>query len=295
MRTMQHRNAGTHFRDYERIERAIRFLAQHRHHQPSLQQLAEHLLLSPSRCQRLFSDWAGISPKRFLQYLTINHTKRLLRDAHSVFATSAETGLSSGSRVHELFVACESVTPGEYKANGAGMDIYYGIYSTPFGPCLTAVNERGLCALQFLHSEDTSVAATVLGGLWPGARLHREQTISRQTTEHIFSDRWDPRRPLYINVKGTNFQIKVWEALLKIPSGNLVSYQDLATYLGHPQSARAVANAIAKNPIHYLIPCHRVIRQAGVFGGYQGQNNHPRKKALHVWERAHADPRHASD
>jgi len=292
---MQHRETGSSVRDYERIERAIRFLSQHRHQQPSLQQLADHLLLSPSHCQRLFSDWAGISPKRFVQYLTINHTKRLLRNAHSVFSTSTEAGLSSGSRVHELFVSCEAVTPGEYKSNGAGIDIDYGIYDTPFGPCLTAVNARGICALQFLENKDHATATGMLASLWPGARLHREQTISRQTADHVFGDHWDPQRPLYLNVKGTNFQIKVWEVLLKIPSGDLVSYQDLAAYLGRPRSARAVANAIAKNPIHYLIPCHRVIRQVGVFGGYQGENNHPRKKALHVWERAHADPQRLGD
>jgi AraC family transcriptional regulator of adaptative response/methylated-DNA-[protein]-cysteine methyltransferase len=275
--------------DYERIERAIHYLSQHRGQQPSLQQLANHLRLSPSHCQRLFSDWAGISPKRFVQYLTLQHTKELLRSAESVFESGMEAGLSSASRIHELFVACEAVTPGQYKARGDGVEIQYGFHATRFGHCLTAVNDRGLCALQFVNNEDELSAVHKLSGMWPGARLRQQDATTARVTEQIFNRRWDSGRPLYLNVKGTNFQIKVWEALLKIPSARLVSYQDLAQYLGRPRSARAIANAIAQNPIHYLIPCHRVIRQMGQFGGYQGREDHPRKKALHVWEAAQAD------
>lgn len=275
--------------DYERIERAIHYLSQHRSQQPSLQQLSNHLQLSPSHCQRLFSNWAGISPKRFVQYLTLQHTRELLRSAESIFAGGMEAGLSSASRIHELFVACEAVTPGQYKVRGDGVEIQYGFHPTPFGHCLIAVNDRGLCALQFLNNEDESSAVHKLSCMWPGARLRQQDATTARVTEQIFNRHWDSRRPLYLNVKGTNFQIKVWEALLKIPSARLVSYQDLAQYLGRPRSARAIANAIAQNPIHYLIPCHRVIRQMGQFGGYQGQEDHPRKKALHIWEAAQAD------
>lgn len=278
-------------RAYQRVEQAIRYLDQHCGQQPSLRQLAEHLRISPSRCQRLFSDWAGISPKRFVQYLTLQHTKDLLQRTESVFTSGIDAGLSSASRIHDLFVTCEAVTPGQYKSGGNGIEIRYGFHPTRFGRCLTAVNEHGLCALRFLDNNNESAALNELSHTWPGARLIEQHDRTAAVTEKVFAKDWDPHKPLYMNVKGTNFQIKVWEALLKVPSASLVSYQDLACYLGRPRSARAVANAVAQNPIHFLIPCHRVIRQLGQFGGYQGEMNHPRKKALHVWEAAQLDQR----
>ncbi len=282
-------------RNYQRIAEAIRYLTENGRRQPTLEELALHIKLSPSRCQRLFSDWAGISPKRFVQYLTLQHTRRLLRDANSVFSSSADAGLSSGSRVHELFVNCEAMTPGEYKKHAAGLEIYYGIHPTPFDRCAIAINKHGVCGLQFLDGESRTDVAQALAKRWPGARLIPELNVTGKTTLRIFGEHWDPERPLYLNVKGTNFQIKVWEALLKIPGGRLVSYQQMAHHLGKPRSARAVASAIAQNPIHFVIPCHRVIREHGEFGGYQGGHNHPRKKALHAWEASRKEELGTSD
>ncbi len=271
-------------RDYDRIESAIRYLEDHQDTQPTLPQIAAHVGVSESYFQRLFSRWAGISPKRFLQFLTLEHTKRLLRDAASTLDTAHAAGLSSTSRLHELYIECEAITPGEFKDYGGGLDIHFGFHQSPFGECLVATTPRGLCALLFVNDTGHSGALEALEKNWRNARLTEDPTATADTVQQVFAHRTDPQQPLYMFVKGTNFQIKVWEALLRVPRGQLVSYQDLSRHLGVPRAARAVANAVAHNPIHFLIPCHRVIRNIGEFGGYQGGT--ARKKAIHAWEAA---------
>lgn len=271
-------------RDYGRIESAIRYIEDHQTTQPTLSQIAAHLDVSESYFQRLFSRWAGISPKRFLQFLTLEHTKRLLRDAASTLDTAHAAGLSSTSRLHELYVECEAITPGEYKDYGDGLKIRFGFHQSPFGECLVATTPRGLCALLFVSDTGRNEALAALEKNWRNARLTEDPTATADTVQQVFLPRPDPPQPVYLLVKGTNFQIKVWEALLRVPRGQLVSYQDLSRHLGAPRAARAVANAVAHNPIHFLIPCHRVIRNIGEFGGYQGGT--ARKKAIHAWEAA---------
>lgn len=277
-------NPQTPASDYERVECAIRYLDAQRPTQPSLGQIAQYLGLSESHLQRLFSRWAGISPKRFLQFLTLEHTKRLLRDAATTLETAHEAGMSSVSRLHELYVECEAMTPGEYKSRGAGLVIRFGCHPTPFGETLAATTERGLCALLFVDEAGRREGMAQLQKMWPRADLREDASATSGVIRRIFQPDRNLRQPLYMLVKGTNFQIKVWEALLRIPPGRLVSYRDVARYLEAPRSARAVANAVARNPIHFLIPCHRVIRDMGEFGGYRGGG--PRKKAIHIWESA---------
>ncbi len=271
-------------RDYDRIESAIRYIDTHQCTQPTLPQIAAHLGVSESHFQRLFSRWAGISPKRFLQFLTLEHTKRLLRNAASTLDTAHAAGLSSTSRLHELYIECEAITPGEYKDYGDGLDIRFDFHQSPFGECLVATTPRGLCALLFVGDTGRSGAVAALERNWRSARLTQDSTDTAHTVQQVFAPRADPQQPLYMLVKGTNFQIKVWEALLRVPRGRLVSYQDLSRHLGAPSAVRAVANAVARNPIHFLIPCHRVIRNMGEFGGYQGGT--AKKKAIHAWEAA---------
>jgi len=274
-------------RDYARIARAIRFLHDHTTRQPTLDEVAAHLDLSPSHTQRLFSRWAGISPKRFLQAATNEHAKALLAASESVLDATFETGLSSTSRLHQLLVQCEAVTPGEFKSGGAGLAIAYGTHATPFGPCLMAVTARGICGLRFVGDDDDE-ALRILQGRYPNAQWREDPAQTKRLARRIFAP-WsvDDPQPLYLLLKGTNFQVKVWEALLRIPPGALVAYKDVAEGIGKPDASRAVAQAVARNPIHYVIPCHRVIRSVGAFGDYAG--GRVRKQALHGWEIGHAD------
>ena len=270
-------------KDYERIAQAIHYLETRGEEQPELIEVAEHVGLSASHFQRLFSRWAGISPKRFLQYLTLQHTKQILRDsAQSLLDTTHAAGLSSVSRLHDLYIHCEAVTPAEYRAMGSGLNIQYGIHPTPFGPCLLAATDRGLCSLLFIHAgEDKAIAAMQRN--WPKATFELEPARTKEISERIFSTR-RMDQPLYAVIKGTPFQLKVWEALLSIPMGKLISYQQVARTIHHPRATRAVANAVASNPLHFLIPCHRVIQSSGVLGGYRA--GPLRKKLLLGWEAA---------
>jgi len=268
-------------RDYQRVEAIIHWLDANRHEQPGLKDIAASIGMSEYALQRLFSRWAGISPKRFLQCLTLEHSKSLLRGSHSILSTGEHAGLSSVSRVHDLFINCHAATPGEYRTGGAGLDIAWGFHETPFGDCLAAATGRGLCHLQFVAT-DRAAALESLRGQWPAARLVDDTDATRAYVERIFSRPWAEGEPLCVHLKGTGLQIQVWQALLRVPEGRLVSYQDLAEAAGAPRAVRAVAGAVARNPIHYLIPCHRVIRKTGAFGGYHGGAE--RKKALIAWE-----------
>jgi len=276
-------NYHTLCRDYERVEAAIRFLETHLENQPGLSDIARAAGLSEYHFQRLFSRWVGISPKRFLQFLTKEHAKALIEGSDSILDTTLDSGLSSPGRLHDLFVTCEAVTPGEYKKKGAGLEIRYGLHPSPFGECLLAVTERGICALTFVQDEDRQEPLADLERQWPRAAIRRDPKATAGLLAQVFGfPRDNPPAPLYLFVKGTNFQIKVWEALLKIPLGRAVTYEDIARHIGLPRAARAVGNAVGRNPIPFLIPCHRVIRKMGVFGYYGG--GPARKKAMLGWE-----------
>lgn len=274
--------------DYRRVEGAIRFLEEHAAEQPSLEAVAAYVGLSSYHFQRLFRRWAGVSPKRFLQHLTVQAAKRHLRDSASVLGATFATGLSRPSRLHDLFVAVEAVTPGQFKQHGAGLVLRHGVHPTPFGPCLLALSERGICALWFVEASGAGAAVEALRREWQGARLAEDRDATREIVARIFDRPWraeEGRLPLFL--RGTNFQLKVWRALLQIPDGAVVSYGTLAGQLGVPAAARAVGNAVGKNPIAYLIPCHRVLRGSGEVGGYRWDAL--RKKALLARELAAAD------
>lgn len=271
--------------DYQRVAQAIQFLEQHYHEQPSLEDLATRLALSPFHLQRLFTQWAGVSPKRFVQYLTAEHAKHLLNNAHSVLDATYETGLSSPSRLHDLLIATEAVTPGEFKQQGAGLQIAYGRHATPFGDCLLAATARGVCQLLFLEENGWEQAVAELRAQWQAATLVEDPTQTQPLIDQIFpTNGKNGKRTLSLLLKGTNFQLKVWNALLQIPAGAAWSYQDVAHAMGQPNAARAVGSAIGANPIGYLIPCHRVIRKSGVVQDYRWGPT--RKKALLAWESA---------
>jgi AraC family transcriptional regulator of adaptative response/methylated-DNA-[protein]-cysteine methyltransferase len=274
--------------DYEQIELAIRYLETHQFEQPELADLAAELHLSEYHLQRLFSRWVGISPKRFMQYLTKENAKRLLNHSEDVLTTSHRVGLSGPGRLHDLFITCEAMTPGEYKNRGAGIQISYGFHPSPFGECLVAVTERGICNLAFIEDRDQGAALSELRSSWPAAVLeaeHAKTSIVIDQLMELFHQ--SISTPMRLFLSGTNFQIKVWEALMDIPAGSVVSYQRVAIQIGLAGAGQAVGNAISKNPIPVLIPCHRVIRKNGDFGKYRFGS--ARKKALLGWEMARAD------
>lgn len=270
-------------RDYERVEKTIRYLEAHHHEQPGLADIAGAAGLSEYHFQRLFSRWVGISPKRFLQFLTKEHAKKLIEGSDTLLDTTYDSGLSSAGRLHDLFVNCEAVTPGEYKRKGDGLEIHYGFHPSPFGECLLAVTRRGICALTFVQDGDRGQHLADLAAEWPRARLLLDPEAAAGLPQRIFGfAREHAPASLHLFVKGTNFQLKVWEALLKIPLGKAVTYEDIARHIGMPGAARAVGNAVGRNPIPFLIPCHRVIRKMGIFGHYGG--GPARKKAMLGWE-----------
>jgi AraC family transcriptional regulator of adaptative response/methylated-DNA-[protein]-cysteine methyltransferase len=276
-------------RDYQRIERAIHYLALRRQEQPRLEQVAAHVGLSAFHFQRLFRRWAGISPKRFLQYLTAERARELLLSSRSVLDATFETGLSGAGRLHDLMVAMHAATPGEIKAQGAGLTIDYGVHPSPFGDCLLAVTERGICGVEFLEPLSCGAALARLKAAWPVATLRERPQATTGVAARLFSAQVKTKTPLPLFVRGSNFQIKVWEALIRVPSGNVVCYEDLARLAGKPDATRAVASAVAQNAVAFLIPCHRVIRKTGAFGEYRWGAT--RKRALLMWEAAHTVPR----
>jgi AraC family transcriptional regulator of adaptative response/methylated-DNA-[protein]-cysteine methyltransferase len=280
---MGHNDLQQRSLDYLRIEKAISFLQSNYTRQPDLQEVARSVHLSEYHFQRLFTRWAGISPKKFLQYLTLEHAKRALRESRSVLDATFDAGLSSPGRLHDLFVTIEAMTPGEFKQSGEGLTIHYGFHPTLFGECLLAVTGRGICGLSFVPEGKRTQVLRELRDRWTGATLREAPGTTQPFIDKLFSRPVKkPRKPLQLLLKGTNFQIKVWEALMRIPEGCVVSYEDLARTIEKPTASRAVSNAVGKNPIAYLIPCHRVIRQAGVIGNYHWGPE--RKKALLGWE-----------
>jgi AraC family transcriptional regulator of adaptative response/methylated-DNA-[protein]-cysteine methyltransferase len=270
--------------DYTRIEQAIRYIEINARRQPDLKELATQVGLSEFHFQRLFTRWAGISPKRFLQFLTREHAKALLARSGNLLEATYATGLSGPGRLHDLFVQTEAVTPGEYKSKGAGVDIAYGFHPSPFGDSLLAITPRGVCFLAFVEKGHPA-ALEQLRQTWPKANLSEAPSRTTPVVEQIFSP--DPNSPIPIHMRGTNFQIKVWEALLRLQPGQLTTYQDLAEQVRSPGAARAVGNAVAHNPLAYLIPCHRVLQKTGHFGNYRYGS--ARKKAMLGWEMARAE------
>lgn len=271
--------------DYRRIEQAIRYLDANRENQPDLNEVAESVHLSPYHFQRLFTRWVGVSPKRFTQFLTKEHARELLDSSQDVLTTAYEASLSSPGRLHDLFITWEAVTPGEYRRRGAGVEISYGFHATPFGECLLALTPRGVCSLVFLQDGGRQAALSELERRWVNATLVHDQAKTAPAVEPIFSFfKGSSTGRIDLHVLGTGFQLKVWEALLRVPSGCVVSYEDIAVQIGLPGAARAVGNAIGRNPLPVIIPCHRVIRQTGELGGYRW--GLARKKALLGWEMA---------
>ncbi len=270
-------------RDYQRIARTITWLQSQTAAQPDLADVARHAGLSTAHFQRLFTRWAGVSPKRFLQYLTVEDAKRRLGDTRNTLDLAADVGLSGSGRLHDLFVTMEAMSPGEARQHGAGLDIRYGMHDTRFGPALIGATVRGVCALHFL--DDGSTGPDVLRKTWPQARLQHDPAATAVIARRIFAPlAAAPRQPLSLLVKGTNFQIQVWRALLALPAGAVTTYGDLARALAMPAAARAVGTAIGTNSIAYLIPCHRVIRATGTLTGYRWGPE--RKAAMLAWEAA---------
>ena len=277
--------------DYVRIEKSIKFLETNFPSQPGLKEVAAHIGLSEFHFQRLFSRWVGISPKRFLQFLTKEYAKHLLADSVNLLDVTYEAGLSSPGRLHDLFVNCEAVTPGEYKSKGEGLTIKYGFHPSPFGECLLATTDRGICGFFFIKNRDRKDPLTELRYFWQQAEIVEDPQASRKLIDRIFNPSFaNTSTPLHLILNGTNFQIKVWEALIKIPFGAVVSYEDVAIQVGLPGATRAVGSAVGKNPISFIIPCHRVIRKTADFGNYGG--GIARKKAILGWEAAHLSMAH---
>lgn len=271
--------------DYERIEKAIKFIENNLSSQPDLKAIANHIGLSEYHFQRLFSRWVGISPKRFLQFLTKEYAKQLLQQSANLLDVTYEAGLSSPGRLHDLFVTCEAVTPGEYKSKGEGITIKYGYHPSPFGQCLLATTARGICGFFFVKNRDRKDPLSELRFFWEQAEIVEDPIASKELVERIFNRSFaDTSAPLHLVLNGTNFQMKVWEALIKIPFGAVVSYEDIAIQVGIPGATRAVGTAVGKNPISFIIPCHRVIRKTAAFGNYGGGT--ARKKAILGWEAA---------
>lgn len=256
-------------RDYQRMADTLDWLSRHFHEQPSLAEIASRAGASPYHFQRLFSRWVGLSPKKYVQFLTLERARACLDASDSVLGAAFAAGLSGPGRLHDLFVSIESVTPGEYKRGGAGLVIRHAVHDSPFGPCLLMHTERGICGLAFLDKGDDGRTLAEMAARWPNAHLVADAGPGAELAARVFSRPGTGDEPLTVLLHGTPFQIQVWQALLRIPSGTVASYQSLANYVGKPNASRAVGTASGANPISYLIPCHRVIRKSGALGGYR--------------------------
>ncbi|MHB1332024.1 MAG: methylated-DNA--[protein]-cysteine S-methyltransferase [Sulfuriferula sp.] len=270
-------------RQYEMVARAITFIRSNARRQPTLNEIADRLGLSEFHLQKIFSEWAGVSPKRFLQYVTKEHAKQALRASQDLLTTTLEAGLSSPGRLHDLMVTCEAMSPGEIKSGGAGLQIGYGFAPTPFGTAFIAWTTRGICHIGFVEDDATETAVITLRQDWPAATLLENQLHALQLAAAIFIP-GAATLPLHLMLRGTNFQIKVWEALISIAPGEVVSYTQFAHMAGMPKARRSIGTAIGKNNIAVLIPCHRVIRESGEIKDYRWGSN--RKAALLAWETA---------
>lgn len=277
--TMKTQDSAT----YQKIEEAIGYINQNFRQQPSLEDIAEKVHLSPFHFQRLFSDWAGVSPKKFLQYLSVEYAKSILNDKHAtIFDAAYETGLSGTGRLHDLFVKMEGMTPGEFKNGGENLNINYSYAQTPFGNVLIASTPKGICHIAF--ADEANLAFEALKKSFPKAHFHPILDLHQQNALLIFTHDWQQLHQIKLHLKGTDFQLKVWESLLKIPMGKLSTYGNIAAQIQKPTASRAVGTAIGDNPVAFLIPCHRVIQSTGAFGHYHWGSS--RKTAMIGWEAA---------
>lgn len=272
--------------NYYRIEKAISYLTENFKEQPDLDEIARKVYMSPFHFQRIFTDWVGISPKKFIQYLTLEYLRNKISETENMIDAAEIVGLSSQSRVHDLFVSIEGVSPQQYKTAGKGLEIFYGYHASPFGLCFIAVTEKGICALKFIDEEKSRNEFELFSQQWQFACLIHKPDYTQQYIQKIFHpDKTNPEK-LNLLTQGTDFQIKVWEALLKIPFGSVSSFQQIAQLIGQPEAARAVGSAVGKNSILYLIPCHRIISGDGTLGNYHFGK--VRKQAMIGWEMSKA-------
>ena len=272
--------------DYDYVRQAVTYVSDNWRDQPGLDAIADHVGLSPAHFQRLFKRWAGISPKAFLQAITLDHARRLLRDSATILDTAFDVGLSGPGRLHDLFVDHEAMTPGEYKARGAGLEIGYGFHASPFGRALVMATDRGICGLAFSDEEASDEDALAdMTRRWPEAKFVSAPKRTAGFAKRVFKPtQWQEDDPLKVTFIGTDFEIRVWETLLRIPMGHAVSYGDIAAHIGKPSASRAVGSAVGRNPISFVVPCHRVLRKGGGLGGYHWGVT--RKQAIIGWEAA---------
>ncbi|MFQ9317466.1 methylated-DNA--[protein]-cysteine S-methyltransferase [Dysgonomonas mossii] len=269
--------------DFNRIKKAIEYISENYKYQPSLDKISEHIHLSPFHFQRLFKEWAGVSPKRFLQYISIQHAKQILRETQAtLFDTAFEVGLSGTSRLHDLFINIEGMTPAEYKNEGSYLTINYSFALSPFGEIIVASTAKGICHMSF--AEDHEEAIKNLTSIFPKANYQNSADEIQKNAIRIFNLDWESLDKIKLHIKGSDFQLKVWQALLNIPMGQLSSYQNIANLIKSPKASRAVGNAVGQNPVAYLIPCHRIIQSTGALGDYHW--GHIRKTSMIGWEAA---------
>ena len=269
--------------DYDHVRRAIAFISESWREQPPLDDIADHVGLSPSHMQHVFTRWAGLSPKAFVQAITLNHARALLRDSASILDAAYEVGLSGPGRLHDLFVTHEGMSPGTYKARGRGVTIGYGFHPSPFGTALVMTTEAGLCGLAFADEGEEASALADMRARWPEAQYVQEREVTGAYAGRIFDpERWRPETPLRIVFIGTDFEIRVWETLLRIPFGKASTYSDIAAHIGKPQASRAVGAAVGRNPVSFVVPCHRVFGKSGSLCGYHWGLT--RKRAILGWE-----------
>lgn len=268
--------------DYERIEKAIIFLKKNFKEQPDLDEVAKQVYLSPFHFQRLFKEWAGVSPKKFLQFISVEYAKELLQQKMSLADVSFETGLSGTSRLHDLFISIEGMTPGEYKNGGEALSLHYSFAETPFGDIIIASTPKGICHLSFVADEASG--RETLKHIFPNAALAQKTDILQQNALRFFKGDWSDLEKVKLHLKATPFQVKVWQSLLRIPLGDISTYLTIANNIQNEKASRAVGTAIGSNPVAYLIPCHRVIRSTGVTGEYHWGS--ARKTAILGWEAA---------
>jgi len=269
--------------NYQRIAEAIDYIKTNFREQPDLEKVAEQIHLSPFHFQRLFTEWAGVSPKKFLQFISVEHAKSLLKEKQAtLFDAAFETGLSGTGRLHDLFIKIEGMTPGEFKNGGETLSINYSFAESPFGKILVASTVKGICYMAFADDETKTFAE--LKKLYPNAEYHQVVDMIQQNALYIFTKDWNKLNEIKLHVKGSGFQLKVWEALLKVPVGQLTTYGSLAAQLDKPLASRAVGTAVGDNPVAFIIPCHRVIQSTGAFGNYHWGST--RKTAMIGWEAA---------
>lgn len=271
--------------DYAAVAMAIEFLGQNWREQPSLSQIAQHVGLSETHFHKLFTRWAGLSPKEFIRTLTLQHARALLTDSATVLDTTFEVGLSGPGRLHDLFVQYEAMTPGDYKAGGEGLSIAYGFHDSPFGTSLAMATDRGLAGLAFCDSGEANKQAALedMKSRWPKANFYKDEKRTQRFVSRSFDhDSWQVKNPMKLVLIGSEFDVTVWETLLKVPFGRAVTYGDIARHIGKPKAARAVGSAVGRNPLSFVVPCHRALRASGAMGGYHWGLT--RKHAIIGWE-----------